>query len=228
MNHGVIEPGNKECRYSAATIELRASAEDEEAKKVFGYAAKFNTRSENLGNEDRPLYETIAPGAFDEALLDDVRALFNHDPNAILARSKGGSGSLRLGVDEVGLWYEFDAPDTQAGRDLMTSLQRGDIDQSSFSFTVGREGQEWEEARSDDGKVIVSRTIKKVSRLYDVSPVTYPAYPDASVALRSFESFHQEQTAPPVEEPEVTLTPHRSAWAARLGISQQPSQGNNK
>lgn len=205
----------RESRFLAATIELRAAAEGEEPKKVFGYAAKFNSRSENLGSSEYQFYETIEPGAFDEVLLDDVRALFNHESSAILARSKNGIGSLSLGVDSVGLWYEFEAPDTQVGRDLMTSLKRGDVDQSSFSFTVGKEGQEWNETRDGDGPTIFTRTIKKVSRLYDVSPVTYPAYPDATVALRSLAEFQKEEIPKLPSQEELSEV---SDWAARLGI----------
>ena len=155
-------------------------------------------------------------------LLDDVRALFNHDANAILARSKNGIGSLSLGVDSVGLWYEFEAPDTQHGRDLMTSLKRGDVDQSSFSFTVGKDGQEWNETRDGDGPTIFTRTIKKVSRLYDVSPVTYPAYPDATVALRSLQDFQKQTTPPePMEENSV------SHWQRRIDLIDKTAESKH-
>ena len=119
-------------------------------------------------------------------LGDDVRAFFNHDPNHLLARST--SGTLRLSTDEEGLKYEFDVPDTTSGRDLLVSMKRGDITQSSFAFTV--EDDSWE---SENGMNI--RTIKKVKRLYDVSPVSIPAYPDADdlvVAQRSL-AIHNEQ-----------------------------------
>ena len=152
---------------------------------------------------------------------DDVRALFNHESSAILARSKGGKGSLAIGIDATGLWYEFEAPDTQVGRDLMTSLKRGDVDQSSFSFTVSQDGQEWTETKDGDGPTVFTRTINKVSRLYDVSPVTYPAYPDATVALRSLEQFRAHDPAPPGNEtpsPSQEELSEVSDWAARFGI----------
>lgn len=192
----------RESRYLSASVELRAAAEEEKPSKVFGYAAKFNTRSDNLGNDDWQFYEVLLPGAFDGVLKDDVRALLNHESSAILARSKNGEGSLKIGTDETGLWYEFEAPDTQIGRDLVTSLERGDIDQSSFSFKVASDGVKWEEARDGDGPVIATRTISKVSRLFDVSPVTYPAYPDATVALRSLKEFREEKPAPEPDKPE--------------------------
>jgi HK97 family phage prohead protease len=198
----------KETRAIKSKIELRT----DEANKlgtVRGYASVFGVRSENLGMPDYPIFEVIAKGAFDAVLGDDVRALFNHDPNAILARSKDGKGTLKLGVDEVGLWYEFDLPDTTLGRDLKQSLERGDIDQSSFAFEVS--GQAWESVTDGDKKITV-RTIKSVKRLYDVSPVTYPAYPDASVGLRS---MADEALKPAGEE---QFTPSRNLWAARFGV----------
>lgn len=207
---------DRESRYLSASVELRAAADGEEPKKVFGYAAKFNSRSENLGGSSHQFYEILKPGAFDDVLNDDVRALLNHDPSAILARSKNGAGTLSIGVDETGLWYEFEAPDTQHGRDLMTSLKRGDIDQSSFSFTVEKDGESWESRQDGDGPMVHTRTISRVSRLYDVSPVTYPAYPDATVALRSLEEFRKEETpAPTPSQEDITEV---SDWAARLGI----------
>jgi len=211
----------RESRFLAASVELRAAAESDTAPKVRGYAAKFNSRSENLGSADYQFYEVIEPGAFDDVLGDDVRALFNHESSAILARSKNGEGSLSIGVDAVGLWYEFDAPDTQVGRDLVTSLKRGDVDQSSFSFTVSKDGQKWEETRQGEGPYIATRTISKVARLYDVSPVTYPAYPDATVALRSLEEFRTEHEP---EAPEPPAQNHSlSHWQRRLGLLHQPA-----
>lgn len=209
-----------ERRFTAGAVELRAVGEGADAKrKVRGYAAVFGKRSENLGGDSYQVFEVIDPGAFDDVLKDDVRALFNHDANLILARSKGGAGTLTLGVDEQGLWYEFEAPDTQAGRDLIVSLSRGDVDQSSFAFTVNAEGQKWVEV-TEGQKTIATRTIRKVSRLYDVSPVTYPAYPDASAALRSLEQHRAEQVpATPPAAPAANQFPITGAQAARLGLS---------
>ena len=204
-----------ERRYNPGAVEIRTGKEGEPVK-VRGYAAVFGKRSSNLGFGDFSFFEVIERGAFDGVLKDDVRALFNHDANLILARSKAGEGTLAMGADDTGLWYEFEAPDTNAGRDLMVSLKRGDVDQSSFAFSLGKDGQVWEEKRDGD-KVTVLRTIKKVERLYDVSPVTYPAYPDATVALRSLEEFRGAAAPAPAPEPAPTY-PVRSQWAARLGI----------
>jgi HK97 family phage prohead protease len=179
-------------------IETRA---DSDAPVIRGHAAVFNKLSENLGG----FREQIAPGAFDDVLNDDVRALFNHDPNHVLGRTK--AGTLSISVDDNGLAYEVDPPDTQTARDLIVSMQRGDVSQSSFAFTV--EQDDWSE--DEDGRIV--RTIQKVKRLYDVSPVTYPAYPDASVGLRSLEAWKEQTKPEPVDY---------SALEARLRIAEIP------
>ncbi|MCU0892000.1 MAG: HK97 family phage prohead protease [Sandarakinorhabdus sp.] len=145
------------------------------ADGVIGYAAKFGVRSQPLGG----FVEVIEPGAFDGVLEQDVVALFNHDPNMPLARTS--AGSLRLSVDEIGLRYEFDLADDECSRQVASFINDGRVSQSSFSFTVAINGDRWD--RMDDG--VILRTIQRVERLYDVAPVTFPAYPDASVALRA-------------------------------------------
>lgn len=153
-------------------IERRSSGEiraKEDSRTVEGYAALFDSPAD-LGF----FGEELARGAFDGADFKDARALFNHDEAAVLARNPG---TLTLEVDERGLKYRFDAPNTTAGNDLLEMLRRGDISQSSFAFTISDE--EWSKR---DGKPY--RTITKIKRLYDVSPVTFPAYNDTTVALR--------------------------------------------
>jgi uncharacterized protein len=169
---------NKEVRtFNVSNIEVR---NDDGKNIVVGYGAVFNSESNDLGG----FVEYIAPGAFDGRLEDDVRFLINHD-GLPLARTT--NNTLRLSVDEKGLKYEADMPDTTLANDLMTLLKNGTISQSSFAFTV--EDDSW---RNEDGKNI--RTINKVSRLYDVSSVTYPAYNEAgSFALRSLENWQKEQ-----------------------------------
>ena len=156
-----------------------------DGKTVTGYAAVFNALSEEMWG----FRERIDPAAFEGTDMSDTRALFNHDPNMLLARTS--SGTLKLEIDDKGLRYSFELPDTTAGRDLGELLRRGDVTQSSFGFTISDD--EWEERTDENGEVEeVTRVIKKVKRLYDVSPVTYPAYPDTSVALRSLENWKQE------------------------------------
>lgn len=178
---------NAEVRtFDVQDLELRM---DGDKPTVVGYGAVFNSQSNDLGG----FREFIAPGAFDGRLEDDVRFLVNHDANLILARTT--NGTLRLSVDEKGLRYEADLPNTSTARDLMELLKNGTISQSSFAFTV--EEDSWE---VKDGMNI--RTIDKVSQLYDVSSVTYPAYNDASssVALRSMKEWQEKEEAKRLQE----------------------------
>jgi HK97 family phage prohead protease len=166
----------REQRFLNEVVQFRA---EEESRIVFGYAAKFDQLSQNLGW----YREKIDKNAFNEALQDDTVALFNHDYNMILARTI--SNTLKLSIDEIGLRYEFEAPNTQAGNDLIEMLKRGDVQHSSFSFSI--QDEKWE---SDDEMGDI-RTVLKVKRLYDVSPVVMPAYKqtDVSIAKRSYDDW---------------------------------------
>lgn len=141
---------------------------------IRGYAAVFGELSDDLGG----YREMIEPGAFAGVVGGDVRGLWQHDPMYIFGRT--ASGTLTLTEDATGLRYEMTPPDAQWARDAMSSIRRGDVSQSSFAFTV-MDGERWEMA--GDGQV--TRVITRVARLYDVSPVTFPAYPQTSVAVRS-------------------------------------------
>lgn len=137
-----------------------------------GYAAKFDTRSHDLGG----FIETVRKGAFGRALNEgqDVRALINHDSGLILGRTT--AGTLKLAEDSTGLHYQVDAPDTSYARDLAESMQRGDVTQSSFTFRVRQD--DWQ--REGRGRL---RTLIDVD-LLDVSPVTYPAYEDTESGVQ--------------------------------------------
>jgi len=175
-------------RYAVADmkVEKRAAADDAEKEDfiVFGYAAKFNSPTQIRGW----FREVILPGAFDDVLADDVRCLFNHDPNQILARTV--SKTLEIGVDASGLWYRYTTPDRTFAKDLADAISRGDVSQSSFAF-IPKETV-WREISEE----LDLREIVKIERLYDVSPVTYPAYDDTSVFevdKRSFDAHTAEK-----------------------------------
>lgn len=171
-----IEGGER--RMILSPVEFR---KDDEGGHIEGVAAVVNKRTD-LGWFE----EEIAPGAFDDVMKDDVRALFNHDPDQILARTK--SGTLKLSLNKRGdLVYSYTTPDRTYARDLENAISAGDVDQSSFAFSIKEESWVWADKRTDGGKKDL-RIIKKMSRLYDVSPVTYPAYQDTSVAKRSMTS----------------------------------------
>ena len=161
--------------------ELRAITNADGLRKITGYAAVFEKLSDDLGW----FREKIQPGAFAETIgADDIRALWNHDSNFPLGRNK--SGTLTLSEDDHGLKIEIDPPDTQWARDLMTSIDRGDVDQMSFGFQTLSD--KWEMVEGED-----IRTLIKV-RLFDVSPVTFPAYPDTEVGLRSLEEYRKSSS----------------------------------
>jgi uncharacterized protein len=145
-------------------------ADNNDSPKVVGYAARFNEWADIGGM----FKESIAPGAFKKTLQEaDVRALVEHDPMAVIGRNK--AGTLRLNEDEQGLAVEIDIPDTSVGRDLLVSLRRGDKSQMSFGFTVNKADDDYEEN---------TRILRDVS-LFDVSVVTYPAYPTTTAQVRS-------------------------------------------
>ena len=163
------------------TAELRVMRDGDNPVKIEGYAAVFNKDSENMG-----FIERIAPGAFKNALkTSDVRALFNHDSNIILGRKS--AGTLELKEDKKGLFMSVTPPDTQLVRDMvLTPIERGDITQQSFGFNI--KSDEWKDLDKD----VPTRTIMEVNELYDVSPVTFPAYPDTEVALRSLDNIKKD------------------------------------
>lgn len=170
--------------------EVRAEAGADGKPMIRGYAAVFNQLSEDLGG----FREQLSTGAFSDAMASsDVRALVNHDPNLVLGRSKAGTLTMR--EDAAGLYVEVTPPDTQAARDLITSMQRGDINQMSFAFTVAKEDQAW----TRDGTGPWLRTIKKVSRLYDVSVVTYPAYQQTTAAARALAEIQYQDAKTSLE-----------------------------
>jgi hypothetical protein len=144
---------------------------------MVGHAALFDTRAEIVPG----FFEVISRGAFTAAIgRDDVRMLINHDPNLVLART--ASGTLRLSEDEQGLACDADMASTSYGKDLAVSMGRGDISQMSFAFSA--EAEDWAEMPNGDWL----RTIRQ-AKLYDVSPVTYPAYDSTDASLRSAADF---------------------------------------
>ena len=173
-------------------LNLKIEKREDGPTKIVGYAAVFNSLSENLGG----FREKIKPGAFKNALkISDTRALFNHDRNFVLGRQS--AGTLKLKEDKTGLHIEIDPPDTSFARDLMVSIGRGDITQQSFGFTVKKD--EWKDL---DGEEPL-RTLTEIAELFDVSPVTFPAYPDTNVAVRSLEAAKDDKT----KKPDLAFTP---------------------
>jgi len=152
-----------------------------ESRMVEGYAVVFDSPSEDIG-----WIEYIHKGAITEDTIkrSDVFCKFNHNDEKVLARCKHGNGSLRLEVDEHGLKYAFEAPDTALGNELLSYLKRGDVSSSSFAFTIAQEtgSEKW----SKEGDRL-RRDIYHIDKLFDVSPVFSPAYEETSCAARAKE-----------------------------------------
>lgn len=170
----------REVRTLAAT-ELRGVTDADGKNYLEGYAARYNVRSGDLG---WGMFECLMPGAFTRALAEnqDVRHLVNHDPSLLLGRTK--AGTTQLSEDAGGLRFRTLLPDTQLARDLMVSVARGDINECSFGFICRK--ATWIEETDDKGATIEIRQVQDVD-LFDVSTVTYPAYPEtnSSLAMRT-------------------------------------------
>jgi len=193
------------------TAEVRAAGDD--SLVVEGYASNFDVEYD-LGY----FKESVARGAFDDVMQDDVRFLLNHT-GAPLARTT--NGTLELSLDETGLKYRAALADTQDGRDLYKLIKRGDITQSSFAFTI--DNDEWSEDRS-------TRTITKIGRLLDTSAVTYPASPSTTVAARNMAAAAQE--AEELKSEQVAAEPETEERAEPENIKTEernftPQQRNN-
>lgn len=202
-----------EIRTAAHAVELRAS-EKGGMGTLAGYAAVFNRHSQNLGG----FVEQVDPTAFNKSLADGVPVMArgNHDDAMLLGTT--WAGTLRLSVDEVGLRYEVDLPDTSAGRDFKALAERGDVKWSSFAFQTIAD--DW--GQTDQGFPL--RTLRAV-QLVDVAPVNSPAYMDTSVAMRSLEQRSTPEDIPTPPEPPTdgqrATHPEISDMARRLDLLAQ-------
>lgn len=153
------------------SVTTRRDLGSRSGRLITGYAAVFNQ------NANRGIFqERIAPGTFRRAIAeDDVRCLFNHDSNYVLGRNR--AGTLRLTEDRRGLFMEAEPPDVEWARALVAGIERGDITGQSFGFIVTRETWDY------DGEMPL-RTIEEV-QLFDVGPVTFPAYRNTNVSVRA-------------------------------------------
>lgn len=156
------------------TIEDRG----EKGKGITGLGIVFNKRSVNLGG----FVEVIKPEAVNGIEWNDTVSMTNHDPNFVLGRFPD---TLNVKVESDGVRYIIEPSELSYYRDLVTSVGRGDIKGSSFGFVVERGGEEW----TEDENGVVVRTIIKLRKVFDISPVVFPAYPDTTAAKRSLDEF---------------------------------------
>lgn len=174
----------KEVRNLILPIEIRAEESDDNKKAIVGYAAIYNSPTTIRDWWGDEFLEEIAQGAFEKSLNEDnVRALYNHNPDHILGATK--SGTLKLISDSKGLRYELELPNTQVANDLYESVKRKDIEGNSFGFKV--RSDVWSKVEQE-GKEIMKRTLTDV-KLIEISPTPFPAYSDTEVDCRSLEEF---------------------------------------
>lgn len=161
-----------------STIELREGEDGQ--RTLTGYAVKWEMKSHSMG-WFRRFKEQFKKGAFTDSLTqDDQRALWSHDTSQVLGRTK--NGTLRLFEDDIGLRFELDLPSTTSGNDAYETIKRGDVDGVSFGFSMVKE--EWDESDPDN----ITRSITK-AKLFEISPVAFPAYPDSQVSSRSEDPY---------------------------------------
>lgn len=168
-------------------INIRSMEDGSESRTVFGYAVRFNSESQDMG-----FIEVIKPGAITEETIQksDIYARLNHMEDKVLARSRYGKGSLKLELREDGLYYEFEAPNTEVGNELLEHIKRGEITSSSFAFTLPQDGtgERWYQDNTT-----LKREISSIYRLYDVSPVYEPAYLATSCSKRAADMVEKSE-----------------------------------
>lgn len=195
---------------------------DDEQAVIVGYGAVFH-RADDAGTEYRlweDVFERIMPGAFDE--IGDVRSFFNHNPDTVLGRTT--SGTLALSVDDDGLRYEVTPP--QTARHVVESVERGDVTGSSFMFVPT--STTWREEERD-GRTVSIREINSVE-LFEVGPVTFPAYEATSAGTRCAEGTPEYRF---VQWHGQYLAEARTDWSthserARLNSAEAREQRNQR
>ena len=199
-----------EVRSIVSDLAIRSAEDGKTSRTITGYAAKFDSWSEPIWGWFR---EKIDRSAFAGTDMSDVIMCFNHDISGVLARST--SGTLKLSVDKVGLRFEFEAPETSLGNDMLELVSRGDISKCSFKFVV--ESDEWRYADKENGLEYDERTVKSIARLYDVSMVNYPAYPDTEASVRE-QLEQRKKDALKCEEKRSMIDPSRERAFRQISL----------
>jgi HK97 family phage prohead protease len=225
-----IKPAGPERRYFTPGIRVEKRAEVgglAPPPMIVGHAAVFDQWTVLYDSPYWTWREIVRPGAYKNAIAEkqDVRSLFNHDANYVLGRTT--SGTLRISEDAAGLYTETDPPDTQIARDLVVSIQRGDVTGMSIAFCV-RSGSELVTTETD-GKRVIEDSGQRVTiwregdkmieereildaDLFDISPVTYPAFPQTDVSIRSFGERREQEIRKALTR---RVGPNRRALAER-------------
>lgn len=207
-------------------LHIREAAEGEEqSRTIEGHACVFGQRSVNLvpWSSYREVYEVMEPGCITDELLrsSDVVLTAFHNNELILGRSTNGEGTLKLSLDERGLLIRCELPHTQTADDMLELIKRGDISGMSFAYTADEEdtenGVSYErmEEKSEDGKDVWVRHVKRVSGLYDVTIAGHPAYPQADIAQREAGEGILKKIDEPIKAAEEAIKQREQAQRKR-------------
>lgn len=196
--------------FTLANLQVREAAEGEApSRTITGYAVLFGVPSAPLWqDEDSEAREIIAVGAITKELLDgcDIKMTMYHNRQCLLARSNKGVGTLSYEVDEKGVKFTFDAPNTQHGDEALELIRRGDISGCSFMFTTRYYDDACvsRTATVVNGVTMITYTVKAVTGVYDFTITDNPAYPDTSVEAREFVDGLKEPEQPKPEPKDDT------------------------
>lgn len=211
---------NKREIFTASQLRLREIDGKEESRTITGYAILFDVPSAPLyEDEEEVIREVIAPEAVSLELLDksDIKMTMFHDRQLLLARSNKGSGTLSYGIDDKGVYFEFEAPDTADGDKAIELVKRGDIAGCSFAFSTRYYDRAFvEESVVHGDKVEVTYRVKVITGIYDFTLAADPAYPDTSVEAREIvDALHQRRQRES-EKIEKQIAEMRRAASAKI------------
>lgn len=175
--------------------ETRARVTNEATRTIRGYGIVFNKESVDLRAGGRVFREVIRPEAVRNVDFSNLLSMHNHRSERLLGAT--ASGTMRTGVDSTGVWYEVDLPNAPTGDDVLESVRRGDTPGSSFQFDIRGDGDRWS---MREGKAF--REVTQFNGVYEMGPVSEPAYPDTSISARSMEALEALETVPEdIEKP---------------------------
>lgn len=198
----------KELRYTPLEMRVLTDDNGKDTRTIRGTAIVFNSQSELINEQGITFYETITPEAVTPELIaeSDIVMLYNHKKDAgVLARSKRGTGTLKIWITETGVDFEFEAPNSPNGDNILESVKRGDLDACSFAFRTKEGGDVWQKIGS-----IYHRTIRAIAQLADFSIVVNPAYSATTCNTRGLEELIQS------EEEAVKIAEAKAIEAQRL------------
>lgn len=189
-------PEGREMRAAAASVELEYRADNQQPAAIVGQAIVCGVRSVTMGAPGFRFVEIISARALDGADISEVEGVFNHNSDILLGHTRSGTMTLTR-AEDGGLRYHipFDAEDPDHQR-VSRKIKRGDVTGSSFVFDIPKGGDEWAEERAADGTPLFVRTVNQFRRIYDVCPVTNPAYLNTTTAKRSLDAYAEEHPAP--------------------------------